>query len=205
MLSFPLAVPSQLKYQVATYRARSLSGANVSPFTGQEQIYVLQGEFWEFDLDCPPMKRDTAEEVVAWLVALNGREGSFLLPPPGYPAARGSLAGVPVVMGSGQSGKTLATDGWTPSSANVVKAGDFFQLGTALSSRLYKVVQAASSNVYGAADLEIWPRLRSSPNDNDALTVVSPKGLFRLADPDREYTVETASIYGIRLRVREAI
>ncbi len=206
MLSSPLTVPSQFKVAQASLSAMSVSGLNVSPFTGEEQIYVHQGEWWEWVLTCPPLSRANAEEVVAWLIACNGREHSFLLSPPGYGSgARGSLSGTPLVNGASQTGKVLATDGWTASASNVLKAGDWIQLGSGTTARLHKVVQAASADGAGQANLEIWPRLRESPADNDAVTVASPQGLFRLAEARRDYTIEQALIYGITVSVREAI
>ena len=210
-ISYPRDLPSQLKVARAIFTASARAGVNESPFTAEEQIYVHQGELLEIEISCPPMSglrnaARQAEEVVAWGLSLNGKEGSFLLPPPGYGlGARGSLAGTPVVMGGGQSGKVLATDGWTPSAANVLKAGDWFQLGTAGSSHLHKVVQAASADVYGQANLDIWPRLRDTPSDNDALTVLNPRGLFRLADGAWTWSIELALLYGISFRAREAI
>lgn len=211
MLTFPLDLPSQLKVARAVWDAMSSASPAVSPFTAEEQISVHQGEWLEIEIACPPMSGTRnavrhAADVVAWLVSLNGIEGSFLLPPPGYSAgARGSLLGVPVVMGSGQTGKVLATDGWTPSAANVLKPGDWFQLGAGSAAHLHMVVQAATADVYGQANLEIWPRLRSSPADNDALTVVNPRGVFRLAENKRSWSIEAALNYGISFRAREAI
>lgn len=204
-IAYPVNLPSAFKVKEIGFDAMSSSGVSSSPFSGEEQIYVHQGEWFEFEVSCPPAKRDIAEEVVAFLLSLNGREGSFLCPPPGYTAgARGSLAGVPLVNAASQTGKTLATDGWTAGAANVLKAGDWFQLGAAGTSRLYKLVQAASANGAGQANLEIWPRLKESPADNAALTVVSPKGCFRLSDARTHWDIGEALVYGISFRVREA-
>lgn len=213
MLSFPLNLPAALKFAQITYRARRAHGRNESPFTLSEQIYVHQGQLLELDVVVPPMSglrnaSRNAEDVVAWLLSL-GADGTFLLPPPEYTAgARGSLSGSPTVNGNGQSGNTLETDGWTPSAANVLKPGDWFQLGSSSTSRLHKVLQAASANVYGQASLEIFPRLRETPNDGDPLTVVNPKGLFCLSAgtaAETSWSVRAALLYGISFSVREAI
>lgn len=204
-IAFPVNVPSQLKVKEVGFEAISQQGRSMSPFTGEEQIYVHQGEWIEFDLSCPPMKRDIAEEIVGFLLSLNGLEGSFLIAPPGYSSgSRGALGGTPFVAGAGQTGKSLVTDTWTPSVTNILKAGDWIQLGTGSSSRLYKLVQAASSNGSGQATLEIWPRLKESPANNDPVTVVSPKGCFRLAEPRTRWSIGEAMVYGVSFRAREA-
>ena len=205
MIAYPVPVPSALKIKSVSFAAQTSAGVSSSPFTGEEQIYVHQGEWLEFELSCPPAKRDIAEEVIAFLLSLNGRQGSFLVPPPGYSAgARGALGGTPLVNGASQSGKTLATDGWTAGVANVLKAGDWIQLGSGASSRLYKLVQAASADGSGQASLEIWPRLKETPADNDPITVVNPKGCFRLAEAPTNWDIGEAMIYGVSFRAREA-
>lgn len=205
MIAFPLAMPSVFKVAEAAFEAVSQAGASLSPFTGEEQIYVHQGEWLEVEVSCPPMKRAVAEEVVAWLVSLNGLEGSFLLPPPGYGAgARGSLSGAPIVTSGGQTGKTLVTGNWTPGATNVLKAGDWFQLGAGSAAHLYKVVQNFSPNGSGNGSIEFWPRLKSTPADNDPLTVVNPVGCFRLLEGRRRWSIAQAMIYGVTFRAKEA-
>ncbi len=119
-------------------------------------------------------------------------------PTPPAPAAA-------LVNGADQTGATLAVDGLQPSKADVFKAGDYFQIGTGSSSRLHMVTADADSNASGEATLDIWPPLRSSPADNAAVTVSSPKGVFRLTENVTGWDIDAARTYGITLKAIEVI
>jgi hypothetical protein len=198
-LSYPLSLPSTSTPAAITIRGRSSVGMSASPFSFSQQVYAHQGDAWEADIELPPMKRAAAEEWVAFLLGLNGMEGTFLMGDPVNTSPRGTWnTGTPLVNGASQTGRTLVIDGI---SGKTAKAGDWFQLGSGSSARLHKVVQDLSGN----GSLEIWPRLRSSPVDNDPLTVTSPVGLWRLASNTREYSIGQAQIYGIRFSAIEAL
>ena len=207
-ISYPLALPTVTVAKAINFAAQSIVGMSASPFTGEQQVYVHQGEWWEAQVTLPPMTRADAETWIAFLLALNGREGTFLMGDPANPTARGTAGGSPVVDGGSQTGKTLNTRGWS-GSTGVMLAGDWLQLGTGSGSHLHKVVQSADAGTgspgLGTTSLEIWPRLRSSPSDGDPIVVSAAKGLFRLASNKREWSIEEAKIYGINFACVEAL
>lgn len=203
-ITYPLSIPSVVSQRNIVIRANSTVGVSSSPFTADQQIYVHQGEYFEADVQLAPMKNADAEEWIGFLLALNGREGTFLMGDPGF-ALRGVGTGTPLVNGGSQTGKTLNTKGWTSSVTGILKAGDWIQLGSGSSTHLHKMVQAADSDASGNATLEIWPRLRTSPANNDALVISSAKGLWRLKSNTREWSVEAARIYGISFQAQEAL
>lgn len=203
-ISYPLALPASLTARTASIRGRSAVGVSMSPFSFAQQVYAHQGEMWEADFTLAPMKRADAEPWVAWLLALNGMEGTFLMgPDPVNASPRGTWAGSPLVKGASQTGKTLVVDGFTAFAT--VKAGDWFQLGSASGAKLHKVVQDGTADSSGELYLEIWPRLRNSPADNAALTSASPVGVFRLARNIREWSLELAMVYGLQFSAIEAL
>ena len=170
----------------------------------QPQVYAWTGQLWAADITLPPMERADAEAWIAKLVSLNGREGNMLIGPDyANLTPRGIGTGTPLVKGAGQTGYDLITDGWTASKTGIMKAGDWFQLGTTSASRLYKVMADADSDGSGDSTLTIWPRLRTSPADNAALTVSSPVGRFMLASNDSEWSIDTASFYGLSFQAVE--
>jgi hypothetical protein len=57
----------------------------------------------------------------------------------------------------------------------------------------------------GAATLDIWPNLRSSPADNAAVVVANTKGKFRLKDNITQWNINEISSYGITFDCVEAI
>ncbi len=107
-----------------------------------------------------------------------------------------------LVNGASQTGYDLVTDGWQASQTGIMLAGDWLQLGTGNTSRLYKVMADANSDASGNATLTLWPKLRSSPADNDAITVSSPKGRFMLAQ-DIDWSIDEAHIYGLNFSAVE--
>jgi hypothetical protein len=180
----------------------------MSPFTFSRQVYDYGGRRWEADITLPPMKRADAEQWVAWLVSLKGQYGTFLLGDPASTTPRGLAAtfpGTPLVNGASQTGDTLVIDGASNSKTGWLLAGDYIQLGSGTSSRLYKVLEDVNTDASGNATLTIWPELRSSPSDNAAVTVSNAVGAFHLASNEVNWSVNEASIYGITFGAVEAL
>lgn len=123
----------------------------------------------------------------------------------GSPRADIIQGGGVVVDGASQTGRTLAVRGLRPEQTAVFKAGDWIQLGSGSSTHLHKIVQDTDSDVNGAADLEITPRLRTSPADGAAVTYTSPLGQWRLASNETEWDIDLAKIYGLRFSAVEAL
>lgn len=203
-ITYPLSLPNA---NIAKVRmvANDVVGVSQSPFTAAQQVYRYTGQFWEADITLPPMKRADAEYWISFLMKLNGPYGTFLLGDPNGQTARGVATGTPLVNGASQTGNELVTDGWTNSTTGILKAGDYIQLGTALSSRLYKVLDDVNSDGSGNATLTVWPDLRTAPADNATITVASPKGLFRLNSAQTSWDINEASIYGMTFGAREAL
>jgi hypothetical protein len=203
-ISYPITLPTSPTLRDITIRARSVVGTRASQFTLQPQSYVWGGQIISALCRLPPMpSRADAEAWVAALVSLNGMEGSFLLGDTANTTPRGTATGTPLVKGAGQTGRTLITDGWTAGVTGIVKAGDWFQLGSGSTARLHKIMVDANSNGSGEATLDIWPALRSSPADNAALTVSSPKGRFMLASNETEWSIDEARVYGLSFEAVE--
>ena len=87
-----------------------------------------------------------------------------------------------------------------------IKAGDYIQLGTGLTSRLHKNLIDVTADGSDEAILDIWPALRNSYNDSDTVVTVNPVGLFRLTANESPYTVTPGLLYGgMSFGAREAI
>ena len=204
-ITYPLSHPTNVGFASASMTAKSVVGVSRSPFTGAQQVQKHQGQWWEFQASLPPMTRATAEEWIAFLLSLNGMQGSFLLGDPLGTTARGIATGTPLVKGASQTGNSLITDGWTASQTGILKAGDYFQLGNSTSSKLYKVLNDANSDGSGDATFDIWPNINTAVSDDTALTVASAKGLFRLAANEMRWDLQQAQKYGIAFSAIEVI
>jgi len=203
-INYPLTFPN-VGIKTMHIRAKNVVGISSSPFTGQQQVYKHQGQWWEAEVTLPPMKRADAEQVIAFLLSLNGVYGTFLLGDPANTSPRGVGTGSPVVCGASQTGNELITDGWTTSTNGILKAGDWIQLGSSSATQLYKVLADANSDGSGVATLTIYPNLRQSPADNAFVTKSDTKGIWRLSSNDTNWSIDEASIYGITFACMEAL
>lgn len=202
-ITYPISLPASPTTARITIGKRSVVALGVAPDSLVAQAQVKSGQQWFGSLMLPVQVRATAEAWVAALVSLNGQEGSFLAGDSANLAPRGVGTGTPLVNGGSQTGYDLVTDGWTAGQTGIMKAGDWLQLGSGSTARLYKVMVDANSDGSGNATLTLWPRLRSSPADNAAIIVSSPKGKFMLAQ-DITWTIDEMKIYqGLTVEIME--
>lgn len=203
-ISYPLTFPS-LGIKTMTFRARNVVGMTASPFTGQQQVYKYQGEWWEAEVAMPPMKRADAETMIAFLLSLGGRYGTFNLGDPIGTSTRGVGTGTPLVNGASQTGSSLITDGWTTETTGILKAGDWIQLGSGSTATLHKVLADVDSDASGNATIDIFPRIRTAPSDDATIVVSNTVGRWRLSSDATDYSVNEASVYGITFACIEAL
>lgn len=195
MTSALLDLPSSGCASSVVMTLAHIVGNSPNPYTFEESFYKWPGEQWRMDFRMPPLlDQDVADEWVSFALKLQGSYGRFLAGDPGRAAPRGVGGGTPLVNGTSQTGNTLNIDGAPFSTTQWLKRGDYFQLGTGASSRLYKLTADATTNGSGEVLLEFVPGLRSSPADNAALTIVNPRGLFRMASNDVSWTKEPGGI-----------
>lgn len=55
----------------------SITAANTSPFTGQQQVYDWQSQFLEYRVNMPPMPYAQFQNWTAFLKSLNGQANVF--------------------------------------------------------------------------------------------------------------------------------
>jgi len=204
-ITYPLALPTHTGIRSIELRAVNAVAYSQSPFTYAGQSHAYSGQTWQADISLPPMKRDDAEQWIAWLISLRGQYGTFLLNDPSATAPRGSAGGTPLVNGALQTGGTINLDGCTASQTGWLKAGDYIQLGSGSSSKLHKVLQDADSDASGEVSLDIWPHIRTSPVDDAPVVTSSAKGVFRLSSNEQAWSVNEASIYGLTFGAFEAL
>jgi hypothetical protein len=204
-ISYPLSPPTTPSWVKVNFTANNIVAISASIFTGQQQVYQWPGESWLVDVSLPPMTQATAEAWVTFLISLRGQLGTFYLGDVLHTAPVGVATGTPVVNGAqGSMSNTLATKGWTHGTTDILRAGDFIQIGTGTSQRLYKVLTDANSDGSGLATLDIFPSLREGVSDNQSIAITDTEGTFRLAANERTWNVDKARIYGIDFKAEEA-
>ena len=206
-ITYPLTFPTTGVANINLI-ARNVIGTTVSAFNLKQQVHKHAGQRWEADITLPAMKRAEAEVWISFFMKLYGSYGTFTMGDPNAATPRGSAAttaGTPVVNGASQTGGELAIDGLPTSETGYLLAGDYIQLGTGTGAQLYKVLDDVDTNASGEATLTIWPDLRSSPSDNDAVVVSSAVGLFRLGTNVTDWQINQAGFYSMTFGAVEAL
>jgi hypothetical protein len=189
-ISYPLTPPSPFRVSRLSLTGISASARNVSPFTLQIQQYNWNGQGWMGAVDCPPMTRADAEEVIGFLLA--AQRGTFYFQDYANTSPRGSVTGSLQVSTATANSSTLTFSGATGSFA----VGDWLQISTSL----YKVIQVNSTS-----SVDLFPVLRSSYSAGTAITYTNAKGVFRLSEPMTNWTIELAKIYGVNFGIIEDV
>lgn len=206
-ISYPLSLPTSIGIAQIELRATNAVAVSRSPFTYSTQVHAYSGQSWQADVTLPSIRRDLAEEWVAWLISLKGQLGTFYLGDPNAVTPRGSARDTDTIQVSGatSSGNTLAIDSAPASQTGYLKAGDYMQVGAGTSRQLFKVLADVNTNGSGQATVDIWPDVRTTIANNSAVTVENTKGIFRLASNEQGFSINEASFYGISFGAIEAI
>ena len=204
--TFPLLLPARPAVRRIVLTPQPIVGVSESPFTGDAQVYVHQGQLWQAEVELPPIVGTArAGPWKAFLTKLNGRAGTFLMGDPDARVPRGSAAnepGLPQVQGDGQLGSDLLIDGLPASVSGYLLAGDYVQLGSGPDARLHLVQDDVDSDPAGQATLSLWPRVRRSPPDNDTVVVAQTQGVFRMTSNATGWESNEAMVYGFSFTAR---
>lgn len=169
--------PSGLTFSLATN-----TQAFTSPLSRAAQTLELPGARWEVAATWGNLSAAEIRALRAWLLRLRGQAGRFHLWDMSHESPAGVASGSPVVSGAGQTGASLATSGWTPSTPGILRAGDLIGVG----NELKMVTVDADSDAGGLATLAIEPPLRASPAAGAALVLTRPTAVFRLKDDGQD-------------------
>lgn len=186
ILTFPTlsrAAPGEMDWSLV-----SNTQTHESPLSKSVQTLALPGARWQVVCSFVNLTVADAAQLEAFLVALRGMAGRCYLHRWDRARPRGVASGTPLVKGAGQTGASLLTDGWTPSTAGILKAGDM--LG--VNGELKMVVADAASDAGGNATLAIEPPLRAAPADNAPLVLTRPTAVFGLTEDTSAWSVRPA-------------
>lgn len=197
-LVYPLSLPTVTRVRSIDLTAINAVAYSQSPFTFAGQAHAYQGQMWQADVSLPPMRRTAAEQWIAFLLSLRGQYGTFLLGDPTCSTIRGTATSCSITGASGDN-----TVSATVPSGETLLAGDYIQLGSAGTATLHKVL-VDYTGTGAAADLEIWPAIRTTHSASSA-TLSNAKGNFRLSTNEQAWSINEASIYGITFGAMEAI
>ena len=202
--SYPLTFPTVSGITTQRFALTRTVSVSASPFTGQEQVFQHEGEFWTTQITFPPMLKDQAAVVLAFLLQLRGRRGTFKIGDQDRKTIQGVATGTIRVNGASQTGNQVALDGFANSTSNVFKAGDYIQIG----SYLYMVTEDVTSNGSGEANVRIEPALRQGIEtiaDDATVLYTNTTTIMRLDSNETGWDTDQISKYGISLSASESL
>jgi hypothetical protein len=208
-ITYPLSLPTTIGIAEIELRANNVVGVSQSPFTFAQQVVQHQGQRWEASVSIPPVRKDLAEEWIAFLISLKGPVGRFYMGDPNMATPRGTIsAGALVTLASAASAgdETVAlTKSGGPEKSNVLLPGDYIQIGTDSSRTLHKVLNTVDWDINGAGTADIWPHIRGTVSSGTSVVHQSTTGKFRLTSGLTSWSINNASAYGISFDAVEVI
>lgn len=193
MITYPLNTPTSIGIESIEIRAVNAVATSQSPYTYKQQIVSHTGQKWEASVSIPNTRRDTAAAWKAFLTAMKGQVGTFLLGDPDYATPRGTVSSCTLTGTTGEETVTVTMTG-------TLLAGDYIQLGSGSSARLHQVLIDRD----GSGEMEIWPGLRANYTDA-AVVYNNAKGVFRLKDNVTSWSINNVSSYGISFEAVEVV
>ena len=188
----------------------SLSMKSIQPtfvsrtISGRRQARQIAGQFFAMTATFPPMTRAEFAPIDAFIMKQRGQYETFTLILPVLSTGLGSPAGTPLIRGASQTGRTLATDGWS-TGVVIFKAGDYLKLAN--HDKVYKVVADVTSNASASADtpIIIEPALITSPADNSAITHTNVPFLVSITTGVQEFATGTSGLFSFEVDFAEVL
>ena len=209
-MSVVIDTPTSIGFAEIELTANNAVAISQSPFTFATQTHVYPGQMWQANVSIPPVIRELAEPWVAFLVSLRGPTNRFLLGDPMGAEPRGSVSGDTVLVRNDEGGNLnraakVRVDGFTTGQTGLLLPGDYIQLGAASTATLHKVLNSVDSDGSGIAEIDVWPYLRRDLTDDEPVTYLNARGLFRLAPGQQNWSINNSNVYGISFQAMEAI
>lgn len=183
-------IPAPLLRAVSiTWKMETNHALAASPFSGVVQAQRGQLERWSFTLELRRLTREEIQIAQGFFLTLEASLGLFRMHDPAARLPLGTATGTPVLAATADPGdRTLSISGFTPSVSNILRAGDWIQIG----DQLAKVVADTSSNASGVAAVTIWPKVMVEVASGQPVTVREAKGLFRFTTQLPEWTSDSS-------------
>jgi hypothetical protein len=192
-----ITLPSTPKPQSMSWRFVMPSQTNVSGWTGKRQTIASGRGWWECQITLPPIVGTSL--INPWrsfIAQARGRTNDFQIPVD--PTAQSASGATALVNGAGQTGRSLATDGW-PASTTVLQAGQF----VTVNNQLLQLTANVTSNGSGQATISFEPPIRVAPSDNAVIEFRNPFCLMYMVE-EPTLSVEAGYVYSLSLNLRES-
>lgn len=204
MPNYPIDFPSSLPVSSMTIDLVRAVSSSRSPFSLHEQIYDWGGEAWEIQLQLSTLTRENCAAYRAFVTALKGKMGTFTFNLIGE-APYGSYAGTPLLDGGSQTGSSIDIKGFTADATGVIKAGDYFSLGSGSSKKLFTFLADADADSSGGVTVEIAPEIKIAFSDEEAINTSTPGAVFRLDDNTVRQSIDKHNLRSASIGARQSL
>lgn len=181
----PLELPAYPGAQSITWIPQAVVARSESPFTLKRQTYDYGSSRWKAVVKLPAMGRELAAEWMAFFAKVKGQE--FYL----GDNSRNDLVTIeaPTLKNTVASSSVLVTQGWTPSTSDLLRPGVWFDIVATNGKKcLFQVSDAVSSDGSGEANINIFPNVRTTITAGASLNFIKPQGVFLIDDvPSLEF------------------
>jgi len=172
--------------------------------SGKKQVRQIGSQYFSFTVQMPPLQREKAQEVFAFLQKQKGSFEDFTIVAPLDNLGAGKAETDIQVVGAHTSGDaSIALDGFTANQTGALKAGDLIKFAN--HSKVYMVQSDIDSDGGGALTLLISPNLVASLADNEAVTVNKPSFTVYLESDEIIRSETIGGFSSISFDVREVI
>lgn len=194
-ISYPLALPTIKKPRAQRFIQENVSALSISPFTLSGQTFNYPGQRWRCEIELAPTPDiAVAETWIAFLMSLNGRQGTFRMGDINRATPRGTISAATITGTAGSQSPTITLTG-------TLLAGDYIQLGSGFPNhKLHKVLQDRS----GTGVVEIWPALRQDYTGG-AVAWSNASGIWRLDQNEISWSIDKIMYEGINFTAVEAL
>lgn len=164
--------PTRVEWQLIS---TSLGVQSPLDLSFQQQEFI--GSRWGQVIEYRTHIETDSNRLKAFLAKMRGGANDCALWNFERPKPQGVTVGAPTikVVGAGQTGTTLNTNGWATGSH--VKAGDMFSVNGEL-----KMIVTDASETANSLTVEFEPPLRASPPDDSPLIFTQPTAIMRLTE-----------------------
>lgn len=188
--------PEGLIPSTFSIKLRSNTKQFTSPFNQSTQDSHFPGSFWQITMSFEQLDDEESRDLESVLFALDSG-GKIRIPD--FGRAGTNRTGVKV-FGNAQTGGSLVTQGWPPNVVNVMKKGEYLEVG----QELKFVLENVSSDAAGRATIKISPWLRGSYVSGQDVNVVSPCGYFKLDEKETGPDRSPGMVNKFQLKLKES-
>ena len=198
-MSFPTTVnPKAISF--SSNRPNSISYT----LSGKRSVRQFASQYFSFSVAMPPLNQTQFQEYYAFLVSQKGAFTPFNIEYPlnnQGPDKNSSSVVTRSIHSAGAT--TVAVDGLTASTNDVIKAGDLIKFNG--HDKVYLVTGDVNSNGSGQGSINIEPPLQASTTDNEAVDLNKPVLKVALSQDDILYSTDATGVFDLSFDVREVL